>query len=213
MLPARLLLTLGLSLTLAGCHDPSPLSSANSPIETLADEYLEAWMEQDSLMGTYYSIAGSRHDRLPDNSLAGLIAWQQQEDAWLARFDAIEKPTAVGSRDWVTYGLLKEQLEGSLALRICRNELWQASTTTSWHTWVPFVFDLQPVETPELRAQALTRLAAMPAYIDNEITNLREGLILGYSAPRVTVEAVPDQVRSLIARDSIFSVLASALMM
>ena len=43
-------------------------------------------------MGTYYSIAGSRHDRLPDNSLAGLIAWQQQEDAWLARFDAIEKP-------------------------------------------------------------------------------------------------------------------------
>ncbi|MDA9219261.1 DUF885 domain-containing protein [Luminiphilus sp.] len=204
MLPARLLLALGLSLTLSACHDPAPPSPANSPIETLADEYLEAWMEQDSLMGTYYSIAGSRHDRLPDNSLAGLTAWQQQEDAWLARFKAIEKPTAVGSRDWVTYGLLKEQLEGSLALRICRNELWQASTTTSWHTWVPFVFDLQPVETPELRAQALTRLAAMPAYIDNEITNLREGLILGYSAPRVTVEAVPDQVRSLIARDSIF---------
>ena len=110
----------------------------------------------------------------------------------------------MGSRDWVTYGLLKDELEASLALRICRNELWQASTTTSWHTWVPFVFDLQPVETPELRAQALTRLAAIPAYIDNEIANLREGLTLGYSAPRVTVEAVPDQVRSLIARDSIF---------
>ena len=63
-------------------------------------------------MGTYYSIEGSRHDRLPDNSLAGLTAWQQQEDAWLARFDAIEKPAEVGSRDWVTYGLLKETAGG-----------------------------------------------------------------------------------------------------
>ena len=131
-------------------------------------------------MGTYYSIEGSRHDRLPDNSLAGLTAWQQHEDAWLARFDAIEKPAAVGSRDWVTYGLLKDDSwRPRVALRVCRNELWQASTTTSWHTWVPFVFDLQPVETPELRAQALTRLAAVPAYIDNEIANLREGSDIG----------------------------------
>ena len=110
MRPAQLLLTLGLSLTLAGCHDPSPTTPENSPIEALADEYLAAWMEQDSLMGTYYSIEGSRHDRLPDNSLAGLTTWQQQEDAWLARFETIEKPAEVGSRDWVTYGLLKDEL-------------------------------------------------------------------------------------------------------
>ena len=44
----------------------------------------------------------------------------------------------------------------------------------------------------------------MDTYIDNEIDNLREGLRLGYSAPRVTVEAVPSQVRSLIGPDSIF---------
>ena len=66
-------------------------------------------------MGTYYSIEGSRHDRLPDNSLAGLTAWQQHEDAWLARFEAIEKPAEVGSRDWVTYGLLKDEAGGLLA--------------------------------------------------------------------------------------------------
>ena len=204
MRPARLLLAIGFALALAACNDPPSPSSASSAIETLADEYLEAWMETDALMGTYYSIEGSRHDRLPDNSLPELAAWQQKEDAWLARFEAIEKPAEVGSRDGVTYGLLKDQLEGSLALRVCRNELWQASTTTSWHTWVPFVFDLQPIDTPALRAQALARLAALPAYIDNEITNLREGLGLGYSAPRVTVEAVPQQVRSLIGDDSIF---------
>ena len=166
------------SLFLAACNDRPPPPSA---IEQLADEYLEAWMEEDALMGTYYAIEGARHDRLPDNSLAGLAAWQEKEDAWLARLARIPAPTEIGSRDWVTYGLLKEQLESATSTRVCRDELWGASTTTSWHTWLPFVFDIQPLETPDLKAQALSRLAAMPAYIDNEIDNLREGLRRGYS--------------------------------
>ena len=188
-------------LMMTACAETTPPSSA---IEQLADEYLEAWMEEGALMGTYYAIEGARHDRLPDNSLAGLAAWQQKEDAWLARLQGIPAPTEIGSRDWVTHGLLKEQLESAVGTRLCRDELWAASTTTSWHTWIPFVFDIQPLDTPDLRAQALSRLAAMPTYIDNEIANLREGLRLGYSAPRVTVEAVPDQVRSLIGPESIF---------
>ena len=192
---------LAAALFITGCNEPIPPPSA---IEQLADEYLDGLMEADALMGTYYSIEGARHDRLPDNSLAGIAKWQAKEDAWLARLNGMGAPTEVGSRDWVTHGLLKEQLEGAVATRICRNELWEASTTTSWHTWLPFVFDVQPLETADLRAQALSRLGAVPRYINNEIANLREGLRLGYSAPRVTVEAVPDQVRSLIGPDSIF---------
>ena len=190
-----------IALALAACDNPPPPTSA---IEQLADEYLAELMESDALMGTYYSIEGARHDRLPDNSLAGISAWQAKEDAWLAELERIGTPAAIGSRDWVTHGLLKEQLEGAAATRICRDELWGASTTTSWHTWLPFVFDIQPLETADLREQALARLGAVPTYIDNEIANLREGLRLGYSAPRVTVEAVPGQVRSLIGPDSIF---------
>ncbi len=190
-----------MALVLAACDNTPPPPSA---IEQLADEYLEGLMASDALMGTYYSIEGARHDRLPDNSLAGISAWQVKEDAWLAELNRIGAPAAIGSRDWVTHGLLKEQLEGAAATRICRDELWGASTTTSWHTWLPFVFDIQPLETADLREQALARLAAVPTYIDNEIANLREGLRRGYSAPRVTVEAVPGQVRSLIGPDSIF---------
>ena len=190
-----------IALVLAACDNTPPPPSA---IEQLADEYLEGLMASDALMGTYYSIEGARHDRLPDNSLAGISAWQAKEDARLAELNRIGAPAAIGSRDWVTHGLLKEQLEGAAATRICRDELWGASTTTSWHTWLPFVFDIQPLETADLRDQALARLGAVPTYIDNEIANLREGLRLGYSAPRVTVEAVPGQVRSLIGPDSIF---------
>jgi uncharacterized protein (DUF885 family) len=198
----RALLVLALPLLLSACNPPPP--PAQSAIEILADDYLAAMMKQDPLMGTYYSIAGARHDHLPDNSLTALAEWAAQEDAFLARLNAIEPPTAVGSRDWVSYGLLREQLEASVGYRVCRDELWQAAAATSWHTELPFVFDVQPLGTPDLHQQALSRLGEVAGYIDNEIANLTLGLELGYSAPRVTVKAVPTQIRSLIGEDSIF---------
>jgi len=175
-----------------------------SRIEVLADEVLAATMERFPTMGTYYSIEGARHDRLFDNSLEALTEWHAREDAWLAELNSTSAPGDVGSRDWVTYGILHEALESAVATRICRNELWQASSTTSWHTGMPFVFEIQPVDTPDLQAQVLTRLGEVDQFIDTETANLRQGLELGYSAPRVTVEAVPDQVRSMIADENPF---------
>ena len=175
------------TLVVTACADRAPAPSA---IEQLADEYLAELKESDALMGTYYSIEDSRHDRLPDNSLAAMAAWEAKEDAWLAELARIGAPADIGSRDWVTHGLLKEQLESAVSTRICRDELWAASTTTSWHTWIPFVYDIQPLATPELRAQALTRLAAMDTYIDNEINNLREGLQLLHHVLRQLLASV-----------------------
>lgn len=188
---------------IAACGSDAPEPETNV-IETLADEYLAAVMERYPEMGTYYSIEGAAHDRLTDNSLDALEEWRAREDDWLARLNAIDAPTEIGSRDWVTYGIMHEQLEASVQARVCRSELWDASTTTAWYTGLPFLFEIQPVDTPDLRQQTLDRLGQVSIYIDNEIANLRLGLERGYSAPRVTVEAVPGQVRALISDDSIF---------
>ncbi len=201
----RAIVGLFAGLLVAACSDEAPQPAAEpSQIETLADEVLAATMARYPEMATYYGIEDARHERLFDNSLDALAAWQQQEDDWLARLNAIPAPDDVGSRDWVTYGILHEGLESAVATRVCRNELWQASTATSWHRQLPFVFEMQPVDTPELRQQTLARLGEVDRYIDTEIANLRQGLELGYSAPRVTVTAVPGQVRSLVDESSIF---------
>lgn len=184
-------------------EEPAPEPGA-SAIEALADEYLAALMEYDPTIGTYYSIAGARHDRLPDNSLDAQAAWEQREDAWLAALEALEEPADIGSRDWVSYGILRETLESAVGMRVCRDELWRASTATAWHRSLPFLFNIQPVDTEDQRRQTLDRLGKVDQYIDTEIANLRLGLEMGYSAPRVTVAAVPGQVRSLIGDDSIF---------
>jgi uncharacterized protein (DUF885 family) len=194
-----------LGLGLAACSQKTSVSAPTPrSIEAVADEYLAAMLERYPSWGTYYAIAGVRHDRLFDNSRAAGEAWQQQQDLWLAELDAIGAPADIGSRDWITYGILYEELAGSVAMRICRSDLWNSSTATAWHTDLPFLFDLQPLESPELREQALVRLAAVAAYIDTEIDNLRRGLELGYSAPRVTVEDVPAEIRALLDNDNPF---------
>src|SRR6266700_548976 len=51
----------------------------------------------------------------------------------------------------------------------------------------------------EARKDALARWATLPKYVDTEIVNLREGLRLGYTAPKVDVRIVIDQLRSLVS--------------
>lgn len=173
-------------------------SAANRSVEGVADEYLAAMLERFPETATYYSLPGTRHDGLFDNSLDAQAAWWAREDAWLLELEEIGTPTDIGSRDWVSFGILQERLAGSIASRVCRSELWRASSATAWHTALPFVFDLQPVETLEQREQALERLSKVAGYVDTEITNLRKGLELGYSAPQVTVVLVPDEIRALL---------------
>jgi uncharacterized protein (DUF885 family) len=211
--PTLVLAAALLCLGPAGCHSnraqpDGALTETNHPtlaqrdVEAIADDYLAALLEYRPEMGTLYSLPGARHDRLPDNSLAALATWQAREDAWLAELGARGVPAEVGSRDWVTYGILYESLAGSAAIRVCRNELWAASSMTGWHRSVPSLFEIQPVDTPDLQRQALRRLAALPQYVDTEIANLRRGLESGFSAPRLTVAPAVSEVRALAGTDS-----------
>lgn len=191
------------AILVTGCESETPVvkeqpvEAAHRSIETIADEVLAAMLERYPSMATQYSIEGARHDHLFDNSRDALAEWQVREDAWLAELDAIGEPAVVGSRDWVSFGILREQLAASQATRICRKELWETSTTTAWYTGMPFIFDIQPIESDDEKVQALARLGEVDRFIDNEVTNLRKGLELGYSSPRLTVEAVPEEVRAL----------------
>jgi uncharacterized protein (DUF885 family) len=182
-------------------EQPTPVQAQRS-IDAIADEYLSALLNRYPEMGTRYSIPGARHDQLTDKSMAAVAAWQAREDAWLGELEAIGEPGKTGSKDWVSFGILHSALARSIAARVCRTELWSASSATAWHTVVPSIFEIQPVDTPELQQQALDRLGRLAVYIDTEIENLREGLALGFSAPRVTVATVPGQIRSLLNDDS-----------
>jgi uncharacterized protein (DUF885 family) len=199
----RLLLLLA-ALAAVGCH-PAPreeasTATADERVRTLADAFLDGWFERNPDAGTYYGVPGRRHDRLTDNSLEALKAWTAKEDAWLADARSIDASNIQSSTLRATYAIVRDTLEGSTATRVCRYELWPVSQMTGWHVQLGYLVTIQPVGSEEARREALARWGALPAYIDTEIANLREGMRLGYVAPKLNVRIVIDQLGTLVAQ-------------
>jgi uncharacterized protein (DUF885 family) len=199
----RRLLLCGLLLTGAvacGRTSTSAPPAAEPPdarVRTLADAFLAGFFERYPEQVTSYGVPGRSHDRLTDNSLQALSAWEAREDAWLAEVRAIDPASIANKPLTATYAILRDTLESSAASRVCRSELWNVSPMTGWHVSLGYLITIQPTGTDAARKEALTRWGALPKYIDTEIANLREGVKQGYTAPRHIVRIVIDQVRTL----------------
>ena len=170
-----------------------------SDVSALATEYVDAFFAANPEELTDNGIPGARHDGLTDNSLAALARWQRREDGWLARARRIDGAALLGTSDWATYGILRAELEGRVAERVCRYPLWRLNTSSGWQTRYPSLARAQPVGTAAYREQALRRWRQLPRYIDTDAANLKEGLRRGYSAPRPVVEGVIRQLDGLLA--------------
>ena len=131
-------------------------------VTAIADAYLQGWQAAYPEIGTQYGIPGARHDRLNDRSAAAERAWRAQEEQWLAALRALDPTPLVGRSEWVTYGVLREQLEASTAMRTCRERLWTVHPMTGVLATYATLARQQPVGTDELRTQALARWRAFP---------------------------------------------------
>ncbi|HEV2148848.1 MAG TPA: DUF885 domain-containing protein [Longimicrobiaceae bacterium] len=178
----------------------APREETASRVRALADEYVREHFVRNPTAATTAGWPEAEHGRLPDNSLEALRGWQEREDAWLTRVRAIDPTPLTGTPDYLTYAFLREALESRVGLRACRGELWAVSPTyTGWQAGFAFLSSVQPVGTPELRQKALQRFGALPAFLDTEVANLREGLRLGYTAPKSGVRSVIEQMDALLA--------------
>jgi uncharacterized protein (DUF885 family) len=189
---------------LAACA-PGPSASAPTPgdaparVTAVADHYLAGLFDFFPEYPTFFGAANVRHDRLRDPSPARLARWQSHEDAWLDSLRAIDPAVLDGTAAAVTYAVLREALEASREARVCRDELWQVDQLSGWQVFLPQLGQLQPLGSDERRRDALARWRQIPRLGDQTIANLREGLRLGYTAPRSSVDAVLGELDGLLA--------------
>ena len=177
----------------------SPPSSTPARVTQIADDFMAAYFERYPEVVTLYGLPNRRHDRLTDNSLSAVKAWEQREDAWLRDLRAVDASSIAGSPAGVAYAILGEALEATVAARVCRGELWGLNQLVGWQANLGYLADIQPVGTEQARSEALARWRALPRFIDTEITNLREGVRLGYTAPRQNATLVLQQIDALLS--------------
>ena len=150
--------------------------------------------------GTEWGLANAQNGRIRDNSPTGIRVAQSYEDVLYQRALSIDPAPLEGTPQWVTYGVLRDLLERSRALRVCRNPFWGvASYVNGWQAIYTDLALIQPVGTDTLRTLALARARALPAFIDIEVANLRAGLEEDFSSPKVIVRNVIGQLDGILA--------------
>ncbi len=189
-------------LPLAACGGPTsePTGDDAATAQRVAQAFVDGYYHQFPEEAYEVGYPDTPMDRLGDRSQAAMDAWRAREDGWLAELRAIDAAALDGTDAAVPYAFTLDRLEASAGRRVCRAELWNASPTwTGWQSMLASTFSQQPVATPEEKTTALTRLKAVPAFLDTEVANLRAGMAAGYLAAASNVHAVIGQVDALLA--------------
>jgi len=190
------------ALLAAGCSTPdtSTGDALAARVDSIADRFFEVQLELYPELATSFGLVGASHSGVTDNSLPGVRAAQARLDSLSALVGAIDPSKIAGRPSEVAYVVMRDALDSERALRVCRAELWGvASYVNGWQAVYTDLAIIQPVGTDSLRAQALVRLRALPKFLGNEIDNLREGVRLGYSSPKVIVRNVIRQLDDILA--------------
>ena len=175
-----------------------PAVDAVSLVNQVADRYYASALEHSPEIAYFAGVDLPRHDGLQDNSPAARNARDAELDEMLEMLGAVSSEELVGRTEWITHAYLLQSLQSEVALRVCRTELWNVNQMGGWHSGYMRIAGLQPVGTPELREQSLSRWSKLPAYVAREISNLEQGLEAGYSAPKTVVQRVIDQVDGML---------------
>ncbi len=200
----QLILVALCALALDGCERATPpaadsMSDPAVEINAIADHYYAFTLDQTPEVAYFSGVELERHDGLEDNSPKAREASEAVIDDLLQQLQLADVDSLTGRTEWITHAYLLQALEAGVAQRVCRTELWNVNQMGGWHSGYAQIATLQPVGTPELREQSLTRWTKLPRYVDIEIEHLRHGLKLDYSAPKTVVQRVIDQVDGLLA--------------
>ena len=173
--------------------------SADARVLAIGDEVVADLFEESPERVALWRVPGARYDSIPDGSIAFAEARDRHRRDLLQALRATPRSSLSDPRAALAYDVAEEFLEGRTRARVCRSELWNVSPMNGWQVGFSDLAEAQPVGTPDLRGQTLARFGKIPAYIDDQIRDLREGLARGYAANRRNAVQVKEQLDQLAA--------------
>jgi len=162
----------------------------------------EAW-EQDLVDNPLLATATGDHrfdDRLPSMTRVDLERRAARSRQTLDRLLTID-PTSLAPSDRVSRRMLELQLRDELEAD--RFGDWRAPLTSDsgFHTDIALLPRDVPLATVHDYENYVARLRAVPAYFDQHVALMREGLRAGFTVPRVALEGYDVTIRTHAAAE------------
>jgi uncharacterized protein (DUF885 family) len=163
-------------------------------LHALFDLHWQYTLDEYPELATYTGDTGRNH-RWTDHSLEAYER-RDREMEIPARVLATIDRASLGAADQVHYDLFRRNVEEALEGRRFKGEYMPVTQIGGVQQSVAQTLMLMPYFQPSHFEDAIARLEAMSALVDQTIGLLDKGLETGITPPRVTLRDVPDQVRN-----------------
>lgn len=172
-------------------------ASADTTLQALFDREWEWELTQDPLWASYL---GDRrwNDRWPDMTLPAIAARQVHRQAVLKDLAAVPL-NRLSPANRTNYEIFKQQYEMTVEGYQYRYHLIRTSTLDGVQNTEQFIDSLR-LQTVKDYEDWLARLDAFPAYMDQNIALMREGMKTNVLLPKVIVRRVREQVAQLASQ-------------
>jgi uncharacterized protein (DUF885 family) len=167
---------------------------AKAQLDALLAEAWELDMHESPLFAT---MTGDHRfdDRLPSMTMADLERRTAASRAQLARLLAIDR-ARLAPADRVSYDMFERGLRDDLARDGFRDWRIPITSDSGFHTGISRLGQEVPLATVKDYENYISRLRAVPAYFDQHVAFMREGLRTGFTPPRVTLAGYDATMRT-----------------
>ncbi len=182
-------------ILLAACSQPRP-----DELHRLFDSYFEDYLRENPEEAT--SLGRTEHnDRWRDWSESARAAWSERLRGYQAALEGF-RAEELGEQDRISWRLLRGQIERQLRVLPYDAHLIRLNQLFGLHTIVFLTMREMPARSPADYEARLARLQAVPAYVDQNIEALREGIAKGIVQPRLIVDRILGQLEMQAAPEA-----------
>jgi len=165
----------------------------------LVDEEWEARLREEPLLAT--SVGDHRYDdRLPSVAPAELERGVERRRATRQRLQAIDR-AGLAVADRISYDMLDRELKDDVADHEFGGWQLPINADSGFHTGFAELPRYTTFASARDYRNYIARLRAFPAYVAQQIANMREGLRTGFTLPRIVLDGYDVTIRTHVVDD------------
>ncbi len=165
---------------------------ATAPVDF--DRFANDWWEKVG------QVQPNTKSGLPDMSPAALEKAQQQRLTLIAELNKTDVSTLTEQQK-INFAILQYRLQNDIDEYRFGAHYMPLTAESGFHSDVLFMLNMSSVKTDKDLQTYLEKLAALPTYMQQQISWMQQGLKTGYTQPKAVLAGYEDSIKSFITAD------------